>query len=491
VRLPAGFLALAVAAGGVAACTKPEPPIRVAVHSAPQSLDPHLQNEILTAAVLANLYDSLTEFDAESRVVPALASEWRNPDDTTWVFRLRPGVRFHDGRALEAEDVVASLERARSHPGSGIASYLVEVGTIRAVDPSTIEIRTRRPFAALLAKLSTIAIVPRDAPEVITSPVGTGSYRLVRSGADGLDLEPFAGDWRGTKPLAPLRFLVEGDSRRRVERLLEGDADLAADLPETAVEAIRASSCCRELAVPGATVEYVRLASTEPAFRDPRVREAIDLALDRPAYVAAAHRGLGLPAGQLVGRGVFGYAPALKATVRDLDRARRLLAEAGYANGFEVVLEYRPGRRGDLLAAQLGAAGIRVTPREVPWTELHPRIRRGEVAFYFGGVVSQTAEASDVLDSFVHTRDEERGYGSTNHSRYSNPAADALIEQAASSLEMTRRRELLQEAMRVVMADRFLIPVAGLYEVYGLDRRVRFVPRLDTKLLGREITRRR
>src|SRR5512138_2855164 len=110
-----------------------------------------------------------------------------------------------------------------------------------------------------------------------------------------------------------------------------------------------------------------------------------------------------------------------------------------------------------------------------------------EVGFYFGGVVAYTAEASDVLDGFVHTRDDVRGYGSTNHSRYSSPRADALIERAGAELDLTRRRELLQEAMRVVMADLYLVPVAGLYEVYGVRRKVPFTPRLDRKLLGREM----
>ncbi|MBK6406798.1 MAG: hypothetical protein IPF66_18210 [Holophagales bacterium] len=139
--------------------------------------------------------------------------------------------------------------------------------------------------------------------------------------------------------------------------------------------------------------------------------------------------------------------------------------------------------------AQLAEAGVRATPRETLWTELHPRVRRGEVGFYLGGVVAQTAEASDVLDGFVHTRDEERGYGVTNHSRYSNPRADELIEAAASSLEMIRRRELLQEAMRVVMGDLHIVPIAGLYEVFGVRKEIRFTPRLDGKILGREISR--
>ncbi len=482
-------LALAAAVASSGACGKPPAVVRIAVHSAPQSFDPHLQNEVLTAAILANLYDALTEFDRESRVVPALAAEWRNPDERTWVFRLRPGVKFHGGRPMTADDVVFSLDRARNHPETGMASYLVEVESVRAVDPFTVEIRTRRPFAALLAKLSPIAIVPRGSPERITRPEGTGSYRLERARPDGMDLAPFPDGWRGADGLLPLAFVVEADPARRVARLLAGEADIANGLAENAVEELRGAECCRELAVPGSTVEYLRLSPDVPPFRDWRVRKAIDLAVDRPGFVAAAHSGLGLPIGQLVVPGVFGFAPDLKPTPRDLPQARRLLAEAGFPEGFDVVLEHRPGRRGDLIAAQLGEAGVRVRARESPWTELHPRLRRGEVGFYFGGVVAQTAEASDVLDGFVHTRDEARGYGITNHSRYSNRKADALIEEAAASLEMTRRRELLKEAMRVVMADLNIIPIAGLYEVYGLREGIRFTPRLDMKLLGREVSR--
>lgn len=485
-----GVLVLALAIAGSGACRKVPVPLRIAIHSAPISFDPHLQNEVITSAVLANLYDGLTEFDVHSQVRPALAAEWRNPDDRTWVFRLRPGVRFHDGRPLTAEDVVFSLGRARNHPGTGLASYLVEVESVKALDPLTVEIRTRRPFAALLVKLSPVQIVPRDAPEKITQPVGTGSYRLLRyEEGKSIDLVAASTDWRGPAAQAPLKFLIEKEPRRRLEMLVAGEVEVAAGLSEEAAEDLRGSSCCRAAVRPGSIVEYLHLARIEPRFRDRRVREAIDLSIDRAAYVAEAHHGLGQPVGQLVVPGVFGYAADLKPAARDVARARRLLAEAGYPDGFDVVLEHRPGRRADILAAQLAEAGIRVTPKESLWTELHTRLRQGEVGFYAGGVAAQTGEASDVLDSFVHTREVARGYGITNHSRYTNPKADALIEEAASSLSLIRRRELLQEAMRVVMSDLEFVPIAGLYDVYGVREGIRFAPRLDMKLLGRDISR--
>jgi len=479
-----------VLAAAFASCRKAPAPVRVGIHSAPLSFDPHLQNEVLTSAILANLYDGLTEFDQESRIRPALAAEWRNPDDRTWVFRLRPGVRFHDGRPLTAEDVIFSLERARTHSSTGFASYLVEVESLKALDPLTVEIRTRNPFAALLAKLSPIQIVPHDSPETITRPVGTGSYQLERyEEGKVVELLPSASDWRGGSKRAPLTFVVEREPRRRLERLLSGELDLAAGLSEDAVDVLRGSPGCRAELRPGSVVEYVHLAQTEPRFRDRRVREAIDLAIDRADFVARAHHGLGQPVGQLVAAGVFGYADDLKPPARDLARARRLLAEAGFPDGFDVVLEHRSGRRADVVAAQLAEAGIRVRLRESLWPDLHGRLRRGEVAFYFGGVVAQTGESSDVLDGFVHTRDEARGYGVTNHSRYSNPKVDALIEAAGTTPGGIRRRDLLQEAMRLAMADLEFIPIAGLYDVYGVRDGIRFTPRLDLKLLGREIVR--
>ncbi|HYN44084.1 MAG TPA: ABC transporter substrate-binding protein, partial [Thermoanaerobaculia bacterium] len=313
-----GVLVVALAAAGSFSCRRPPLPVRIAVHSAPQSFDPHLQNEILTTAVLANIYDSLTEFDEESQIRPALAATWTNPDDRTWVFRLRPGVRFHDGRSLTAEDVAFSLGRARNHPRTELSSYLVEVESFKVLDPLTVEIRTRRPFAALLVKLSPIQIVPSGSPETITGPVGTGSYRLLRyEEGKSIELVPAPTDWRGPAEKGPLTFVVEREPRKRLDKLLAGEVEVAAGLSEDAVNVLRGSAGCRAVVRPGFIVEYLQLAFIDPRFRDRRVRQAFDLAIDRSAYVAEAHHGLGQPVDQLVVPGVFGYAPDLKPATRD------------------------------------------------------------------------------------------------------------------------------------------------------------------------------
>jgi peptide/nickel transport system substrate-binding protein len=479
-----GLLALPGCAMG-----RPGQGLRVGVHGDPISLDPHLQNEVLSYSLLANLYDALTAFDAESRAGPGLAAWWENPDELIWLFHLRPEVRFHDGRSLQAADVVASLERARQHQRSGLASFVVEIEQVRERGPLAVEVRTRRPFAALLNKLAFIMVVPRDAPEQIAAPVGTGAYRLGSfERGRSLRLEPAPADWRGAAPL-PLEFVPVPDRRERTERLLRGELDLIHDLAPADVPRVRATPALRVESRPSTIVEYLHLSPREPRFRDLRVRRALHLALDRQQLVARMLAGQGQPASQFVGAGVFGFAPDIPVAQRDVVSARRLLAEAGLADGFEVTLEYRQGRDGTEIARQLGEVGVRVTLRESPWADLFARLRRREVPFYYGGIAALTADASDVLDSFLHTPDEARGYGLTNFGDVSSPELDALIERSAGMLDLRERRGVLQQCMRVAAEGLQALPLLSQDDVYGLRADLQWRPRQDRFLLGREMRR--
>lgn len=188
------------------------------------------------------------------------------------------------------------------------------------------EIRTRKRFAPLLAKLTPVHIVPRGAPSRIDEPVGTGPYRLARNGEES---------WSWSRPRATAgttdRSRRSGSSssrsRTNVSGCCAGGGDVAADLDEIAVKVLRTVECCRETVRPGSTVEYLHLAVVDPRFDDRRVRQAVSLAIDRAAYVAEARHGLGQPVGQMAVPGVFGYAPDLRAPGRDVDRARTLLGE--------------------------------------------------------------------------------------------------------------------------------------------------------------------
>ncbi|HXM69541.1 MAG TPA: ABC transporter substrate-binding protein, partial [Thermoanaerobaculia bacterium] len=243
------WAALAAAVVFTAACHRPalapERPLRIALGSGTFTLDPHA-GEHLTLSVLRNLYDSLTAFDAGNRVGPALAESWENPDELTWIFHLRRGVLFHDGRELTARDVLFSFERARRAPTSEIGSYLVAIEKVLALDPHTVEITTRRPDPILLNKIAFVLIVPADSPPLIARPVGTGPYRLAfHEPGKRLALRAFDRYWGGAPLEQAVELLPIPDHDARVQGLLDGDLDIVAEPGFDDVERIRAARGCR------------------------------------------------------------------------------------------------------------------------------------------------------------------------------------------------------------------------------------------------------
>ncbi len=490
--------ALAATALLLVACApppEPEPqrPLRIAVHSDPLSLDPHFKNEVLTYSILGNVYETLTDFGANMRIRPALAERWENPDDVTWRFVLRSGVRFHDGRELTADDVAASLERARRHPQSNFSSYLVAVDEIRAVDPRTVEVTTHRPYPILLNKLAFVAIVPQDeqAEGEIRRPIGTGPYRLAAfHPGDRVELVAFEDYRAGRAAESRIEFLTATAPEERLALLLTGEADIAHSLRPEEFERLQTAPCCRSLASDSLLVEYLSLRTSKPPFADPRVRQAIDLAIDRRQLVETALRGYAEPLGQLAGINVFGYDPEIEPPARDLERARSLLAEAGYEDGLDLEIEFRLGRRFEALGQQLAEAGIRVRPIARPWSEMYRRLDDDEVDFYLGGVLAITADASDIFDSIVHSRDPAKGYGQSNHLRYSNPELDRWIEESGRNLDMIDRRSTLQNGMRLVAEDRGFIALYAPRGLYGVGRDVDWQPRIDAMLIAYEMRRR-
>lgn len=490
-RAAAPIAALAVLL--IAGCAGPRPaasprPVRIALHSDPLSLDPHFKNEALTFSVLRNVYEGLTVIDANGGVQPALAVRWENPDDVRWRFVLRADARFHDGRPLHADDVVASLERARNHPRSNFASYLVEVASIAALDARTVEITTGRPYPILLNKLAFVLVVPRDAPAEIVAPIGTGRYRLRhhRPG-DETVLDAFAEHWRGPAAVPAVTLVPIADGGDRVRALLAGEVDLVSDLDPADAAAVEASDCCRLRYRDGLVVEYLVMRATAPPFDEPRVRQAIDLAIDRQRLVDDALDGRGLPLGQMVGINVFGYDPALPPGTANPEAARALLAAAGYGDGLELTIEMRRGRNAAPIAAQLAAVGIRLEVVVRPWEEMHRRLTGDQVDFYFGGVLAISADASDIFDSVIHSRDPLRGYGQDNFLRYTNPALDRLIETSGGTLDMMQRRSVLRRAMALLREDAVYLPLYTPYELFGTARDLAWQPRLDGMVLADEI----
>ncbi len=494
---PRGFLVWALLGAWAAACSRaPEaarPALRIAVHSDPLALDPYRHNEALTFSLLRNIYEPLTSFDERMRVGPSLALSWENPDDLTWVFHLRPGVRFHDGAPLGAEDVVWSLDRARLAEASSFGSYLVAVAGVRPLDELTVEITTRRPYPILLNKLAFVAIVPRGSPVPIVRPVGTGPYRFSSfAPGRGLALEAFDRYWGPPPSERRVEFLPVADRAERVRLLEQRAIDVAQEPGPENAPRLQAQPGLKVIGGEGLLVVFLLLTHDRPPLDDLRVRQAIDLAIDRQALVDSLAGGFGTPAGQLVSHNAFGYSSAIVPPARDVPRARALLAQAGLPQGFDLEIEFRDDRQpiAAALEGQLAEAGIRVRQSGSPWSELYARLREGGPRqAYLGGVLAASADASDVFDGMVHSRDATRGYGDNNHANYANPALDARIEESGSTLDMLSRRRLLEECSALLARDRVYLPLFAPHVLYGARQEILWQPRLDGWILASRVAR--
>lgn len=480
--------------------------LRVGLAAAITSLDPHFHVIGSNSALARNFFDGLVNQDDRQRITPGIAESWRAVEPTVWEFRLRPGLRFHDGSPVEAEDVAASLRRVpqvKNSPSSFLP-FVRPIATVTIVDPATLRIVTHEPAPLLPNLLSRIAIIPRALEAATTSAfndgramIGTGPWRFVRY-VPGERIEAEAATPGARWAKVTFRFLTSNPAR--VAALLAGDVDIVEQVPPADIGRLRREPRVAIASTASNRVMYLHLdhdRETSPfvrgrdgaeipnALRDVRVRRALSLAIDRAALVARVMDGEGVPAGQLVPEGTFGHVPGLSAPAADPAAARRLLAEAGLPGGFALTLHVtndrypNDDRVGQALAQMFTRVGIRTTVEAQPGSVFFTRASNREYSLIMGGAAAETGEASSVLRPLIATFDATRGDGSGNRGRYSNPKVDAALHEALRTVDDAKREALLQEATRIAMADVAVIPIFFLANSWATGPGVAYAPRAD------------
>ena len=473
----AAVAALALGAGcGWLAAPRP---LVVSFGEEPVAIDPHRGNRNVAWSVLSSICDPLVGFAPDLTLEPALAESWEHPDATHWRFTLRRGVRFHNGAALTAADVVASIERARTHPTSAVSYYLVGVENVLADGDRTVAIETSAPIPDLLNRLTFVLVVPREqaAEKLIAAPVGTGSYRFVRKEPDGAIVVKAWAGWRGRPEVADVRFEFCDSDEEAARRLVAGATDVCHHVPDDWINDLGAAAYLRLIQQPRLAVQVLgihpELATGEAmrALADRRVRRALLLALDRPSWVRRIFRGNGAVATQFVHPAVLGFDPELGAPPYDPEAARQLLAEAGFAGGFDVVLS--PGKAGAELQAaitdDLGHVGVRV--RSDPSSSTGPLT-------YFAWACS-TGDASDFLNTTLW-RDHPAA-PSRPDARAVHKEIAALAAAADRETDPVRRLALLQGAQRLLLDEMPLLPLMVRWGYKGVSSRVEVVTRYDER----------
>ena len=455
----------------------------------PLTLDPHHRNEAVTWSVLSNLYDGLVRFSPELKLEPALAESWEQIDATHWKFHLRKNVRFWRGESFRAGDVVASFERARTDPLSAIKHHLLGVTRMTAADNLTLIVETDGPRPTLLNRLVFLPVVQAGDAKLreITEPNGTGPYHVVRrDDPDSLLLEGWSG-WRGMPEIRRVKFVFATDGGALFPRFMAGEIDVLRQIPEGRLGDLRDSTHVRAEPQPRLTINMIAVSTGGKgsegarALSDVRVRRAILLACDRQRWVGEVYRGNAVVASQYVHPVVFGYDPAAAPAPYDPEKARELLAQAGFPNGVDLTVDYTPLQEVVIpsLVADLARIGVRLTPRTFEWDELMTRMREGKSALGMFAWQCSTGDASDFLTTCVHSPSESLGLGRDNFAGFRDPEVDALIEGSERELDGVKRLRLLQEAQRLTLEKLPYLPLTDRWVFLGASDQVDVVIRHD------------
>ncbi|MGP1395575.1 MAG: ABC transporter substrate-binding protein [Inquilinaceae bacterium] len=487
----------------------------------PTSLDPHYHSLVTNIAYSRHFFDPLVAQDASQQLVPALAERWEAVDDTTWLFHLRDGVTFHDGTPFTAADVVFTMGRAGDVPDSpsSFRTYTGAIATIEAVDDLTVRITTADPVPLLPNLLSLVMIVSEthgagattEDYNAGTALIGTGPYRLESwERGDRVVMSRYDDYWGDAPAFETVTYRPIPNPASRVASLLAGDVDFIDVVPTADIARLRADpeielaeSVSNRLlflmfdsdraVTPNVTA---RDGSEIPnPFLDQRVRAAIDMAIDRDSIADSIFEGSALPTGDLAPPGYFGTSPSLEEpTPYDLEAARALLAEAGYADGFRVVINGTMDRY--INDSQVVQAVAQMLSRLGLQAEAETESR----TTYFGNAndlkyslmllsFSPNPEVLGMLEVLLHTYDREAGLGVNNRGRYSNPDVDALIVQARRTVDNTERERLEQEATQLAVGeDKGLLPLYFQFNTWAMRNGLAYEARTDEMTLAMGVT---
>lgn len=464
-------------------------------------LDPHAETRLSSFALLFNFYEPLVTTDAGMRFQPGLADRWENPDVYTWIFHLRPSVRFHSGKSMTSADVVYSYKRLMETPGLEINTYLIDVSEVHATGPLTVSVRTKSPLPIFLNKLSNVAIVPDGSTSAFLADHvdGTGPYKLEDwKKGDWIRMSRNEDYWNHKPDLKTATYYLNRRPEQAVQDLTSNRSQFAQYDSKKLEPAVQSLGKFQILRQDNYFLKYLSYdvsrdvtpyCSMRPnPFKNPFVRQAIQKALDRQKLVS------GLPtfaviADQPVPPFVFGFNPDIPAPTYDPTAARSLLERAGFPQGFEVTMHVRQilHETGRLIQEQLQRVGIRVTLKVLQDGEFFKALDKKDFTFFLTRVGATVGDASDVLEPQLHTVDVSRRYGVRNYIGYSNREVDRAIEDSASLLKVEDRRAVLQQIMTILMNDLPWIPLYIDQDVYAISNAFSWQPRHDSYVLAYEV----
>lgn len=493
--------------------------LRIGVGSEATSIDPHFFPLTANTEIARHIFNSLVKYDATRTIVPDLAESWTQVDDSTWEFKLRPGVKFSNGEPLTAEDVVFTFNRIPTVTGSpsNYEAYTKHFTSVEAVDDTTVRLKTNGFFAGTLANLSYITIIPRSLGSSVQTAdfnsgkavIGTGPYKLVewRQG-DQITLTVNDQYWGDEPYWKTVTFRPLTNAAARSAALMTGSVDVVNQVPSSDVESLEANAQTQVLKVPGtrligfmihqpdAALPVVTAKDGSPLDKnplgDPRVRAAFQHAINRDAIVERVMEGLALKADQFMPPVYVGQNDAIVPIAYDPDKAKALLAEAGYPDGFAISIQ-GPNNRYlndekviQAVAQMLSRVGIQTKVDTMPAATYFGEAAKKQYAFFLTGLGAN--ELLDFISFGYITSDAAKGVGTYNWGIVNDADMDALFYQASAEPDAAKRDATLKKLEARALNDlHVMAPMFYEMNVWGLKKGLSFEGRFDGETRAVEI----
>lgn len=521
------------AALGFAACAHGQgQTLKIGLASEPTAVDPHYHQATPNGALGSQIFDTLVGQDSKGNLAPLLATSWKTLDDKTWVFNLRQGVKFSNGAPFTAQDAIFTFCRMANNPQSisgAFKSIVNKLQDVQATDPHTLRITTRAAYPLLPHDLTRAAIISSGIVQHgpitfdlehkcgVTGPwprledfndgkdaIGTGPYKL-KSYVKGVGIELVRNDgYWGKKPeWKDVKFVPVPNAGPRLTGLLAGDFDViespaARDLPR-----IKKTPGFGYVATPSDRVIFlqfdvgrspspmVQAPNGKNPLQDVRVRRAISMAIDRETIAARIMSGMATPAYQFVHDGMFGALPKPPVLKYDPQAAKKLLAEAGYPDGFDLTIAspndryINDGQIAQAVAQYLARVGIRTKVDAMTRAVYFPKRAKREFSFSLGGWSSD--DASSFLQYWITSYAPDLGLGTSNYGRYSNPELDQALRQALTTIDPDKRAALLRKSLSLALADLPCIPLHFESSIWAFRKGLTYEGRADQYTLATSV----
>ncbi len=487
--------------------------LTIALVNDPVSLDPHAKDSGTEMMICAHIYDPLVDYNPDLSLKPGLAESWKILDDgLTWEFNLRRGVKFQNGNDFNADDVVYSLDRARSDDLLDMGVYLFRIAEVNKIDDYTVQIVTKIKYPVFASSLKHILMLDKETTEGMTSdeisnnPNGTGRYKLVEHVTEShLDMIRNEEYW-GDKPVVTdVRFRMISSAATRTAALLSGDVDFISSVPVMDVERLKAQSNIQIMSMPSLSCNYLGFNQDSDApsgtispnpLKNELVRRAIYHAIDLDSILTTTMQGFATAAVSFMPSVVNGFDSTAQRYEYNPETAKQLLTEAGYPDGFPLRIDaisdgaVNESQVVQAIAGNLETIGIKMEINLIPramFREL-TSISDMKSSFFMGKWGDSSGEGVVILNDMVYTYEGKPGMGEGNKGKYSNSEVDAMLDTASVCEDAVERAKIVSQVDAITREAAAYIPLFFMDDIYGVRSGLGYTPRVDGAVMVWDFT---